>query len=229
MNRSKHLIALGLFIPVLAFAADAGPKEVVAAAAAKLGQQSSYSWKTTTVVPESMPFKPGPIEGKAEKDGYIHVTMSFGENVTEIVRKGDKSALTDMDGNWKLSSEMEDAEGPGRFMARMARDLKPPGVQIAELLGAVGELKQEGDAFVGAMTPEGVKKQFRFGEPKNPKGAVRVWLKDGLIAKLETKVEAKMEFNGNEFDASRTATTEIKDVGTTKLNVPEGAKKKLGG
>ena len=41
------------------------------------------------------------------------------------------------------------------------------------------------------------------------------------------KAEAKMEFNGKEFDASRTTTTEIKDVGTTKVNVPEAAKKKL--
>ena len=39
--------------------------------------------------------------------------------------------------------------------------------------------------------------------------------------------EAKVEVNGEEIDASRTTTTEIKDIGTTKVNVPSEAKKKL--
>jgi len=52
-------------------------------------------------------------------------------------------------------------------------------------------------------------------------------VKDGVLTKFETKVEAKMEFNGDEIDASRTTTTEIKDVGATKVNVPAEAKKKL--
>jgi hypothetical protein len=36
-----------------------------------------------------------------------------------------------------------------------------------------------------------------------------------------------MDFNGNEVDLDRTNTVDIKDVGTTKVEVPEGAKKKL--
>ena len=98
----------------------------------------------------------------------------------------------------------------------------------AGIEGAVRKMaKKEGDLYSGDMTEEGVKKQFRFGEPKNPKGSVKFWVKDGVLTKFETKVEAKMEFNGEEIDASRTTTTEIKDVGATKLNVPAEAKKKL--
>ena len=37
-----------------------------------------------------------------------------------------------------------------------------------------------------------------------------------------------LEFNGEEFDASRTTTVEIKDVGTTKVSVPDAAKKLVG-
>jgi hypothetical protein len=37
-----------------------------------------------------------------------------------------------------------------------------------------------------------------------------------------------MNFNGEDREVSRTTTYEIKDVGTTKVEVPEDAKKKLG-
>lgn len=209
------------------FAADPSPKDDITAAAKKLAEKANYGWKSTVVVPESARFKPGPTEGKTEKDGFTHVTLSFGENTTEIVLKGEKVAVTDPDGGWQLASELESGEGRGRFLGRMARNLKPPAAQATELLGAVKELKKEGEVYSGDMTEEGAKKQFRFGEPKNPKGTVKFWVKDGVLTKFETKLEAKMEFNGDEFDASRTTTTEIKDIGTTKVNVPEAARKKL--
>jgi hypothetical protein len=59
------------------------------------------------------------------------------------------------------------------------------------------------------------------------KGSVKFWLKDGTLSKYETKVSGKINFNGNERDVDRTTTVEIKDVGTTKVEVPEEAKKKL--
>jgi hypothetical protein len=36
-----------------------------------------------------------------------------------------------------------------------------------------------------------------------------------------------MTFNDNDVKIDRTTTTEIKDVGTTKVTVPDAAKKKL--
>ena len=36
-----------------------------------------------------------------------------------------------------------------------------------------------------------------------------------------------MNFNGNDIDVERTTTVETKDVGNTKVEIPEGAKKKL--
>lgn len=209
------------------FAADTTPKDQLTAAAKKLGDQLNYSWKTTVVVPESAQFKPGPTEGKTEKDGFTYVTLSFGDNQTQAAMKGDKAVITNQDGDWQLASELDSAQGPGRFLGRMVRNLKAPAAQADDLVAATKELKRDGDVYSGEMTEEGVKKQFRFGQPKDPKGSVKFWVKDGLLTKIETKVEARMEFNGNETDASRTTTTEIKDVGTTKVNVPEAAKKKL--
>jgi hypothetical protein len=36
-----------------------------------------------------------------------------------------------------------------------------------------------------------------------------------------------VDFGGNEVEVDRTTTVEIKDVGTTKVQMPEAAKKKL--
>ncbi len=225
-----RLLSLLLIAAPAALAAEApstGPKDAVAAAAKKLANQPNYSWKTLTTVPESAPFKPGPTEGKTEKDQFTYITLSFGDNITEVVLKGEKAVVTDPDGDWKLASELENAEGPARFLGRLARILKTPAEQVPELLEGVKDLKQEGDVYSGELTPEGVKKQIRFGEPKNPKGSVKFWTKDGELTKLEVKLDATMEFNGNEFDASRTTTTEIKSVGATKVNAPADARKKL--
>ena len=226
--KAKLLITVSLMAASALFAADAGPKDAVLAAAKVLGEKPNYSWKSTVVVPESAQFKPGPTEGKTEKDGFTHVTMSFGDNATEGVMKGDKAAITDQDGNWKLASELEGAEGPARFLGRMVRNLKTPATQAAELVAVTKELKKDGDAYSGELTEAGAKAQFRFGNASGAKGSVKFWLKDGVLSKFEHKVTGKVDFNGNEMDVDRATTTEISNVGATKVNVPAEAKKKLG-
>jgi len=208
-------------------AADSGPKEDIIAAAKKLGDKPNYSWKTTVVVPESAQFKPGPTEGQTEKDGFTHLTMSFGDNTTKAVLKGDKAAVTNPEGGWQSLADLDNAEGPGRFLGRMIRNFKVPSAQAAELATGAKELKKDGDVYSGDLTEEGAKAQFRFGTVSNPKGSVKFWVKDGALAKFEFKVTGKVDINGNEFDVDRTTTVEVKEVGTTKVNVPEEAKKKL--
>ena len=78
-------------------AADS-PEDAVTNAAKKLGEKPNYSWKTTVVVPESAQFRPGPTEGRTEKDGFTHVTMTFGDNTTQVVLKGEKAAFTNREG-----------------------------------------------------------------------------------------------------------------------------------
>ena len=70
------------------FAADA--KDEVTNAAKKLGEKANYSWKTTVVVPESAQFKPGPTDGKTEKDGFTYIKTSFGDNNVTLRTSLDK-------------------------------------------------------------------------------------------------------------------------------------------
>ena len=232
--KKNLLFSTALLLTGSLFAADSSPKDDVVSAAKKLGEKANYSWKTTVVVPEGAGFRPGPTEGKAEKDGFIIVSSTFGDNKTETVLKGDKGAVTDQDGNWQSLADVEKEEGFGRFRAMMARNIRTPAVQAAELATGSKELKKDGDAFSSDLTEEGAKAQLRFGprggggpEISSAKGSVKFWLKDGLIAKYEIKVTGKMNFNGEDRDLDRTTTVEIKDVGTTKVAVPDEAKKKL--
>jgi len=209
-------------------AADSTPKDDILGAAKKLGEKPNYSWKSTVMVPEGSQFRPGPTEGKTEKEGFTYVTISFGDNKTEAVLKGGKAVVTNQDGDWEAVSDSDEGEGAARFRSRMIRNFKAPAAQAAELAGAAKDLKKDGDALAGDLTEEGAKAQFRFGNVTGAKGTVKFWLKDGALEKYSVSVKGKVEFNGNERDVDRTTTTEIKDVGTTKVSVPEAAKKKLG-
>jgi len=214
-------------------AAGSSPKDDITAAAKKLGEKPNYSWKTTVAVPADAQFRPGPTEGKTEKDGYTHVAMTFGDNTTQAVLKGDKAAVTDRDGEWQSATDLESAEGRGRFLGRMARNIKTPAVQAADLAAGAKDLKKDGDIYSGDLTEDVAKAFLRFGRGgdgptvSNAKGSVKFWLKDGALAKYEYKLKGTVSFDGNDRDVERTTTVEIKDVGSTKVNVPEEAKKKL--
>jgi hypothetical protein len=213
----------------------AEPKDEVVNAAKQLGEKENYSWHQTVVVPEDAQFKPGPTDGKTEKDGFTFVSITFNDNEIKAVLKGDKGAATNMEGEWQSLSELANSEGPGRFMAMRFRDFKAPAAQAAMLATRTKELKKDGDVISGDLTEEGAKEMMSFrrrngGEAptvSDAKGSVKFWVKDGTLTKYEFKVKGKMSFNGNDIDQDRTTTVVIKDVGTTKVNVPDEAKKKI--
>lgn len=235
----KQILGLALATASLSlFAADA--KEEITAAAKKLGDAANYTWKTTVVVPESAQFKPGPTDGKTEKGGFTHIKSTFNDNEVQVVTKGEKTAFINRDGEWQVAGEGQGGGGGGRG-GGFLRNTRPPAVQAAEIAAGVKELKKEGDAYVGDLTEDAAKTLMRFrggrgggggggGEGpaiSNAKGSVKFWVKDGVLTKYEFKVSGKMDFNGNEVDLDRTSTVEIKDVGTTKVEVPDAAKQKL--
>src|SRR6185436_5636321 len=102
------------------------------------------------------------------------------------------------------------------------------------------EISKSGDAYQADLTDEGVKELLSFGgrrggadagnappPPTNTSGKVKFWTKDGQLSKYEYNLKGTMSFNGNDFDIDRTTTVEIKDVGSTKVEVPADAKGKV--
>ncbi len=217
-------------------AADSGPKEDIKSAAKKLAEKSNYSWKTT--VEGSGRFRPGPTEGKTEKDGFTVLSMTRGDNTTEAVLKGGKGAIKTDDG-WKSLTEAAEGDAgqpnPGRFLARLLQNFKTPAAEAEDLVGKTKELQSAEGVYSGDLTEAGAKQLLTFGparggnapEVSDAKGTVKVWVKEGVLSKLEYHVEGKVSFNGNDRDVNRTTTVEIKAVGSTKVAVPEEAAKKL--
>jgi len=231
--KKQMLIAMLVGLAGSLLAAETGPKEEVVNAAKKLGEKPNYSWKTTVVVPESAQIKPGPTEGKTEKDGFTVVKITFGDNTTQLAKKGEKVAFTNRDGDWQTPADAEGEQGPGRFMALMARNFKAPAAQAVDVAEATKELKKDGDVYTGDFTEQGAKDLMRFRRGSDgptindAKGSAKFWIKDGQLSKYEYKVTGSMDLNGNNMDVDRTTTVEIKDVDNTKVEVPEAAKKKL--
>ncbi len=216
-------------------AANAAPKDDVTAAAKKLADKDNYAWKQTTENAGGGGFGGGASEGKIEKEGYLWLSMTMRDNTIEAVKKGDKGAIKTADGWQSISEATSGDPGPGTFIARRVQNFKAPATQAEDLASKVKELKKEGDTYSGDLTDEGAKSQLMFGgrpggggpEISGAKGSVKFWIADGLLSKYQVKVQGKVSFNGNDRDIDRTTTIEIKDVGSTKIQVPDDAKKKL--
>ena len=236
MFRSAAVCTLVLLTST-ALPARADAKGDVESAAKKLADASGYAWTSTT----EGGFGGGTSEGKAEKDGFTRVSMTFANNTVEVVKKGDKGAVKMEDG-WKSFDEAAEAGGEqgqpnrGRFIAIMLRSYKAPAAVIQQLVSNAREIKPSGagEALQAELTEAGAKEMLSFrgrqgGEGpaiSGAKGTAKFWLKDGTVAKVEYNLQGSMSFNGQDRDIDRTVTIEIKDVGTAKVEVPEEAKKK---
>jgi hypothetical protein len=233
MKRNLCLVVL-VWAATSVLGAESSPKDEVSDAAKKLGDAGNYAWKT---VIEFGNFT-GTTEGKTDKEGLIGLSMSFGDSTTEAFLKGGKGAVKTQDQDWQSLSELEAASGtepgPRRFLVRRLQALKTPSTEVSDLAGKTKELKKDGQVYSADLTEAAAKELLSFGrrggnaaEPKNAKGSVKIWLKDGALSKYVVNVQGTVNFNGEDRDVDRTTTTEIKDVGATKLEVPESAKKKL--
>ena len=233
----KQQILLGT-VALLAgslLAANAAPKDDVTTAAKKLADKDNYAWKQTTENAGGGGFGGGTSEGKTEKDGYLWLSMTMRDNTIEAVKKGDKGAIKTQDGWQSLSEATSGDPGPATFIARRVQNFKTPAAQAEDLAGKVKELKSEDESYSGELTDEGAKSQLMFGgrgggngpEISGAKGSVKFWVKDSVLSKYQVKVQGKVSFNGNDRDVDRTTTVEIKDIGSTKIQVPDDAKKKL--
>ena len=234
----KKNILFGMMIlaagPLLA--ADSSPKDDVKAAATALGDQANYSWHTSVESPNGGGRFNAPTDGKTEKGGYTMLSMTRGDNTIEAVLKGTNGAIKTPDNGWQSLAEATQDNGggfnPATFLVRLGQNFKSPADQAASLAGQAKDLTAGTNGISGDLTEEGAKQLLLFRRGGNSsvsdaKGSITFWLADGKLTKYQTHVTGTVSFNGNDRDVDRTTTTEIKDVGSTKVEVPDDAKKKL--
>ena len=102
----------------------------------------------------------------------------------------------------------------------------------------IKDLKSTDGTISGQLPDEIVRELASFGRrgrggdpgagPSNAKGWIKVKLTDGQITKTILEIESEMRTpDGGTQTVNAITTTEIKDVGTTKLEVPDAVKSKL--
>jgi hypothetical protein len=255
MRGILRFVGTGIVVALTVAAAPVrDAKDEVKAAVKKLSEAGGYSW-TSTFKSQGGPgggqagrFQPGPMEGKTDKDGLIWVQTSFGDNKFEALVKKEKSAIKTPDGSWLSAEELRERAQQGggqggRGFGGLMRGVRAPADQLAGIIEKTSELKSDGDAIAGKLTEEGAKELMSFGggrrgqggegQARGPQisgaeGSLKIWLKDGQLVKYEYTVKGTMTIREQEIEMNRTTTVEIKDVGSTKIEVPEEAKAKLG-
>ena len=211
----------------------------VKSAARKLATAANYSWTTTTEI-EGGQWTPVPVQGKAIQGGAAILTSQRDGTTTTAVLRGTQGVVSTDDG-WKTAEEVRSAAGGGgggsnRGLMRAGALLRTPlpAASLTQLTEKTRNLKTgEAGLIAGDLSDEGAKEFALMGragppEPKNAKGSVQFWLKEGQVQKIRLKVSATMTINGEDRDMVRTTTWEIRDVGTTTVEVPAEAKKLLG-
>jgi hypothetical protein len=181
---------------------------------------------------------------KTEKDGYTYLSTDFGGNTMEIYAKGTVTVMKNMDGVWMTAAEMAAAGGGGGGGRRGGRGMYagPSSLPAAQLKAWSDKLSNfaagDGGAITADVDPDTAKTLIPArgrrggggGTPpviKDAKGTVKFTLADGNIASYELHVTGTMTVNDQDNPIDNTTTTEIKDIGTTKVDVPDDAKAKL--
>lgn len=232
----KSLIIGTVILTASSFLALGAAIDEVKSAIKNLADKPNYSWTSTTQTATGQGRMGGPTEGKTEKGGFTYLKMTRGDQTTEAVLKGEKVVVKTQDGAWEEPPQpgAGGQGGRGAFLGRMLRNFKAPAAQAEDLVKAAKEIKKEGDAYVCDLTEDGAKQFLMFGgrggnqpQASNVKGSAKFWVKDGVLSKFEYRVQGTITFNNNDVNVDRTTTVEIKDVGTTKVTVPDEAKQKL--
>jgi len=238
----KMLLALGAAL-VLA----GSPDEDLDKAAAKAAEMGNYSCTISTKMEGGGgggggDRGPQAVELQIKADAPWHVKM--GE--LEAYKKGEAIAVRDGETWKKLGRPERPAEGerPDRkaMAAQGLRMVRGPHETLKELKSAsFKEVKREdsegGRCYSGELTEEALKAfaQRRRGggggggdrpAPKST-GNARIWVNgDGAVTKFEVYIESTFKNREDEdVTTKRTTTVEIRDIGSTKYDVPEAAAK----
>ncbi len=116
-------------------------------------------------------------------------------------------------------------------------NLSRPAEEIGVIIGSYTDIKANGDVISGTLSETGAKLLLVHpGQdeltPLKASGTFRFWVRDGMLAKYELKLEGTLSVETpsarREVMVHQKSTTEIKAVNATKFEVPEEARKKLG-
>jgi hypothetical protein len=242
--RLASLISVVLFTASVAIA-ETTPKDELVAASRALAATGNYSW-VTTVGSEGGPtgggaggakVRVGPTDGRTAT-GVTQLVLKRGDNTYEAAFKADRRIINTPRG-WRpivdVAAQAPPAGGrpadPTVVIARTLQTFKAPPAHAQDLVGKVADLMKTGETFTGDLTEEGARSLLPVGGGRSrvsdAKGKITFWTKDGVLVKYEYTVQGTVEANGSRRSIDQTLTTEVMEIGTTKLNLAPEAKLKI--
>jgi len=229
---------LGIALSSANAASPAELIEEVNVAIKGLAAKDNYSWTLKRTSGQeslglSVPRQPYNV-GKINKDGDVDFTtrrFTSGTNSVvagEFVVKGKNSAMKVGD-EWRLNPLTS-----GREIGGKLRPTMDPAVDALKHLDMLTELHlREPGVYYGNIPEEKANRLVSIAAPgarvmhhlTESKATVVFWVKDGILVKFEVHVDG-VDPSMNRPHIT-TSTTEITDVGTTKVEIPEEAIKVL--
>ncbi len=248
----KYICAIAVSV-LLVSPVAADEKDDAAAAAKKTSELGNYSFKgeTKTEMPAMMggmgDAEPQKFEGKHDKDAGATLRTATHDFATI----GGKTVSCPIQ-KWEEVQEDDMMAGARRMMGMMSsnKPVRAPGSELGKLASKLKKVKKSAaKETIGETECEKYDVEFTDGAAeemiKDLMPSVSGWLNqipdaemsasgkfwvngDGVIVKYESTGKISASFNGMDLEMSATRTTTIFDIGSTKVEIPEGAKKSLG-
>lgn len=200
-----------------------------------LNERQNYSWISTTQSRGASPSsQQGATHGKTEKDGYTYFRFALDGNTVEAAFRENKSVIK-TESEWQSPDELE---GDSQWIGRRLKAFQAPAAEAQILLSRATSLKTDRGGVVAGVLPSPAVKEslsarmrsaVQFSISNDAKGSVKFWIKSGLVTKYEYNLRGRITLHDHNqrFDIDRTTSVEIRDVGTTKVEIPPAAKEKL--
>jgi hypothetical protein len=209
------------------------PREEVTAALGKVADAGSYTWNRVTDDTASGGGRTSET-GQTDTSGYTLVDLNTGDGYLHVCLKGG-SAVINAGQGWKSQDDLADQGRVLRVVARVVRGIKSPVMVARSVISRAQELKRDGESCTAEFTGEDASNllaavfDVRGRDITNPTVTVKFSVREGNLTEYEVRAAGTVSRQGMNTEVTRTITVEFSNVGSTKVEVPDDAKAKLGG
>ena len=208
------------------------PPQVVKDAIQKLADSANFTWRAITR--ETSQSVTVIQDGQTQQDGSTLIRLNSGGSNIQIALKGGSSVLN-VGGAWMTADEATDQRQAARFMSTVTS----PALVAGRIASRLDNLRADGSEFVAQLSGGEVNNvisplysldaiRIRGVSETGAKATIKFWITAGVLTKYQVHATGTMTRGGDATPVDLTVTVDFRDIGTTKVSLPEQARKKLG-
>jgi hypothetical protein len=227
-----RMLSISTIVCLASTALAADPPQMVADAVQKLSDTRNFSWRAITR--ETSQSLTVIEDGQTQEDGSTLIRLNSGGSSVQIALKGSTSVLN-AGGGWMTSDEATDQRQAVRFMSTVTS----PALVASRIASRLDNLRADGGEFVAQISGGEVNNvisplysldalRIRGVNESGAKATVKFWITEGRLTKYQVHATGTMSRGGTATPVDLTVTVDFRDIGKTKVSLPDQAKKKLG-